>query len=393
MAPAAGGRAALRGPRGPRARRARSSPGRPGTRVKMALFDLVGRLSDVPVWRLLGATTAGPVRCNATLTAGDPEAVAENAREWAARGFETFKLKVGMDGDVEQVLRGQGGGRPAGADPRGCERQLVGGHRGRAPAGDGAAGAGRAAGRDAGGDGRAAARAPTCCWQPTRASSPRRTRRPRPRVCDAATVKLAKVGGPRAAMRIAERIPVYLSSALDGPVGIAAAGARGAGDRRQRVRPRPRHVPPVRRHGRLARVRASTDGQPPPPRRPGPRSGDRRGRAREQAHRARLASRPQWTPPTATRPLPRRWSRSSPGPASRTRCVSPGSRSAPLARALWQEPGDPGVDARRRALRRLLRARHRAADRCPGGGADDLGDGRREPPSSGRGSRPRHGSR
>jgi O-succinylbenzoate synthase len=43
-------------------------------------------------------------------------------------------------------------------------------------------------------------------------------------VCDAATVKLAKVGGPRAAMRIAERIPVYLSSALDGPVGIAAAG-------------------------------------------------------------------------------------------------------------------------------------------------------------------------
>jgi O-succinylbenzoate synthase len=44
------------------------------------------------------------------------------------------------------------------------------------------------------------------------------------RVCDAATVKLAKVGGPLAATRIAEHIPVYLSSALDGPVGIAAAG-------------------------------------------------------------------------------------------------------------------------------------------------------------------------
>jgi muconate cycloisomerase len=32
------------------------------------------------------------------------------------------------------------------------------------------------------------------------------------------------VGGPLAATRIAEHIPVYLSSALDGPVGIAAAG-------------------------------------------------------------------------------------------------------------------------------------------------------------------------
>ena len=42
-------------------------------------------------------------------------------------------------------------------------------------------------------------------------------------MCDAATVKLAKVGGPRRRCEIAERIPVYLSSALDGPVGIAAA--------------------------------------------------------------------------------------------------------------------------------------------------------------------------
>ena len=42
--------------------------------------------------------------------------------------------------------------------------------------------------------------------------------------CDCATVKLAKVGGLRAAMAIAAELPVYLSSALDGPVGIAAAG-------------------------------------------------------------------------------------------------------------------------------------------------------------------------
>jgi len=36
-------------------------------------------------------------------------------------------------------------------------------------------------------------------------------------------VKLSKVGGPEAAIEIAEVIPTYLTSALDGPVGIAAA--------------------------------------------------------------------------------------------------------------------------------------------------------------------------
>jgi O-succinylbenzoate synthase len=41
--------------------------------------------------------------------------------------------------------------------------------------------------------------------------------------CDVAGVKLSKVGGPEAAVEIAEVMPTYLSSALDGPVGIAAA--------------------------------------------------------------------------------------------------------------------------------------------------------------------------
>jgi L-alanine-DL-glutamate epimerase-like enolase superfamily enzyme len=41
--------------------------------------------------------------------------------------------------------------------------------------------------------------------------------------CDGATVKIAKVGGVRAARAIFDILPTYLSSALDGPVGIAAA--------------------------------------------------------------------------------------------------------------------------------------------------------------------------
>ncbi len=41
--------------------------------------------------------------------------------------------------------------------------------------------------------------------------------------CRMTGVKLSKVGGPEAAIEIAEVLPAYLSSALDGPVGIAVA--------------------------------------------------------------------------------------------------------------------------------------------------------------------------
>ena len=41
--------------------------------------------------------------------------------------------------------------------------------------------------------------------------------------CDVAAVKVAKVGGLGAALEIAETMPSYLSSALEGPVGITAA--------------------------------------------------------------------------------------------------------------------------------------------------------------------------
>src|SRR5207244_12157978 len=41
--------------------------------------------------------------------------------------------------------------------------------------------------------------------------------------CQLAAVKLAKVGGIGPALAIAELLPTYLTSALDGPLGIAAA--------------------------------------------------------------------------------------------------------------------------------------------------------------------------
>src|SRR3954447_24408863 len=63
--------------------------------IEMAVFDLAGKASGRPLWDLLGASEAKPVACNATLVAGPPEAVVDDAGRWAARGLETFKLKLG----------------------------------------------------------------------------------------------------------------------------------------------------------------------------------------------------------------------------------------------------------------------------------------------------------
>jgi L-alanine-DL-glutamate epimerase-like enolase superfamily enzyme len=41
--------------------------------------------------------------------------------------------------------------------------------------------------------------------------------------CSLTGIKLSKVGGPEEAIEIAELLPAYMTSALDGPVGIAAA--------------------------------------------------------------------------------------------------------------------------------------------------------------------------
>jgi L-alanine-DL-glutamate epimerase-like enolase superfamily enzyme len=191
--------------------------------VKMALFDLVGRLSDVPVWRLLGATKARPVRCNATLSAGAPEDVARRARAWAADGFHTFKLKVGMDGDVEQVHATRDAVGPDAqirVDANGCWSvdDAVNRLRAMAPlelAEQPVASLEELAVLRRRTDVRLSVDESVVTIEDAEAAAP---------LCDAATLKLAKVGGPRAVLRIAERIPVYLSSALDGPLGIAAAG-------------------------------------------------------------------------------------------------------------------------------------------------------------------------
>jgi L-alanine-DL-glutamate epimerase-like enolase superfamily enzyme len=194
--------------------------------IEMARLDLDGKLAGVPLWRLLGAESAAPVPCNATLTAADPEFVAVQATRWADLGFESFKLKVGIPGDVRQVeavrdavgpqarirVDANGSWSPHEAVMRLAGMERFGLELAEQPCPDL--------------EDLAVVRGQTAvplAADESVASVADAERANELGACQLATVKLAKVGGTDGARGIAERLPIYLSSALDGPVGIAAA--------------------------------------------------------------------------------------------------------------------------------------------------------------------------
>ena len=192
--------------------------------IEMALLDLAGKAAGEPAWRLLGAREARAVRCNATLTAGSPDDVARQAVAWAERGFETFKLKVGLDGDVEQVAavrEALGGEARLRVDANGSWTVEEAAAR-LAAMGSLELAEEPVAGLDAMARLRAGP-APPLVADESIATLEDAEHADDIGACDMTTVKLAKVGGPIAAVAIGRVLPVYLSSALDGPVGIAAA--------------------------------------------------------------------------------------------------------------------------------------------------------------------------
>jgi L-alanine-DL-glutamate epimerase-like enolase superfamily enzyme len=194
--------------------------------IETALLDLGAKQAELPAWKLLGGESGDPVACNATLTAGLPDAVARDAEAWAARGFSTFKLKVGVPGDVAQVK--------AVRESVGAEARIRVDANGVWPAQEALErlGAMERFGLEL-------AEQPSGDLQDLRlvsqgtaipiaadesiASTRDAERAVELGACDLAAVKLAKVGGFAAAESIARLLPVYLSSALEGPVGIAAA--------------------------------------------------------------------------------------------------------------------------------------------------------------------------
>jgi o-succinylbenzoate synthase len=189
-----------------------------------ALLDLRGKRAAADGAAVAGG--AGPVRCNATLVAGDPAAVVSAAERWAAEGFSTFKLKLGRGEEATQVRAVRDALGPRARiriDANGAwdvetakralgelepyEIELV-----EQPVAtlEEAMEVARATSIPIAGDESIESRADA-------------ERAAVMEACQMTGVKLSKVGGPEEAIEIAEVLPSYLSSALDGPVGIAAA--------------------------------------------------------------------------------------------------------------------------------------------------------------------------
>lgn len=192
--------------------------------VRTAVADLVSRRLEIPLWKHLDpGIEPRTLECNATITAGSPAGVVSQCETWADDGFRVFKLKAGPgeavdlaasvrealgdDAKIRLDANGTWGDSSANLlsklEPYGIElveEPLTGlvelaalATKSTIPL---------VADESVNG--------PEEAGEAARLGS-----------CAAATVKLSKIGGLD--VSLGETLPTYLSSALDGPVGIAAA--------------------------------------------------------------------------------------------------------------------------------------------------------------------------
>lgn len=198
---------------------------RPGAcAVRIALLDLAAARGDRSDLGL--APLRAPVRCNATLVAAGPAAVAAEADDWAGDGFSSFKLKLGSDDDVGQVAAVRaalGGEARIRIDANGvwdletAQRVLR-----KLEALDLELAEEPVSGLEAMARVSASTSIPVAADESV-SSREEAERARRLGACRLTSVKLSKVGGPEAAREVALVLPCFVSSALDGPVGIAAA--------------------------------------------------------------------------------------------------------------------------------------------------------------------------
>jgi len=195
--------------------------------VDLALWDLAGRRAGRPVWALLGARHAAPVALNATVGATDRARAGAEAAAAARAGFRCLKVKVGVGDDAGRIaaVRAAIGSRVAlrlDANGAWTVEQAVAALAALAPAGI------------------------ELCEEPVHGIEELRVVRERATVpiaadesatlvgaldagaVDFACLKVAAQGGISGVIDAAVRARragagVYLSSTLDGPLGIAAA--------------------------------------------------------------------------------------------------------------------------------------------------------------------------
>ena len=197
------------------------------TAAELARWDLEGRRTERPVWRLLGAEAAPPVRVNATIASPDRAGAVAAATAAAAAGFDCVKVKVGLDDDAGRLAAVRAACGPEMAiriDANGawsareavatlCALEPIGIELCEEPV----------AGLEAIARVSAQTSVPIAIDETT--AAPGAFER---RACAAACLKLARCGGISGTIEAARRAraagyEVYLASSLDGPLGIAAA--------------------------------------------------------------------------------------------------------------------------------------------------------------------------
>ena len=204
--------------------------------VATAEMDLLGRRATGSA-SATGQTEAVP--CNATLVAGAPDEVAAQAERWAEDGFTTFKLKLGAE--TAGVHRMGGSSRSRDVEVVRAARQAVGDaariridvneawdlETAKQALGEleplGIELAEQpVAGLEAMAELAGSTSIPLAADESV-TSTEEAERAAALGACEFTGIKLSKVGGPEAALAIADVLPAYVTSALDGPVGIAAA--------------------------------------------------------------------------------------------------------------------------------------------------------------------------
>jgi o-succinylbenzoate synthase len=73
--------------------------------VDLAAYDLVGRSTEAPVYRLIGGRRVDRIPVMAALGIIPPNEAAARAKELEALGFEVLKIKIGLDAeqDIERI--------------------------------------------------------------------------------------------------------------------------------------------------------------------------------------------------------------------------------------------------------------------------------------------------
>jgi L-alanine-DL-glutamate epimerase-like enolase superfamily enzyme len=206
--------------------------------VATARMDLRGRRAAPEA---ASSAPSEAIPCNATLVAGPPEAVVAEAERWATDGFTTFKLKLGAETaneadnrlrlrsrgaeDVEQVRAVRGALGPEvrirvdaneAWDLETAKRCLgelepLGVELAEQPV----------AGLEAMAELAASTSIPLAADESVTSREEAEAAATQG-ACAYTGIKLSKVGGPEEALAIADVLPAYVTSALDGPVGIAA---------------------------------------------------------------------------------------------------------------------------------------------------------------------------